>query len=161
MSKQPTYTDEQKTDAVDLYIEHGAAEASRRTGINKRSISRWANAADVSADRDKNLIDAAERLTKQSTAQRAAIRVDLLDRVADVLKRMDEPHIDFRGKDATQVEWPTATSSDVKNYAVSFGILLDKYRLEMGEATEVIITGDMMDKALLEWETELGQNHTT
>ena len=160
MSKQPTYTDTQKTDAVDLYIEHGAAEASRRTGINKRSISRWANAADVSADRDKNLTDAAERLTKQSTAQRAAIRVDLLDRIADVLQRMDEPHIDFRGKDATQVEWPTATSGDVKNYAVSFGILLDKYRLEMGEATEVIITGDMMDKALLDWETELGQNDT-
>ena len=161
MSKQPIYTEQQKSDAVALYVEHGAAEAARLSDINVRSIRRWAKAADVSADRDKNLTDAAERLTKQSTAQRAAIRVDLLDRIADVLKRMDEPHIDFRGKDATQVEWPTATSGDVKNYAVSFGILLDKYRLEMGEATEVIITGDMMDKALLDWETELGQNDTT
>lgn len=156
----PQYTDTQRSEAVTLYIEHGAAEAARRTGINKRTISRWANAADVSADRDKNLTDAAERLTKQSTAQRAAIRVDLLDRIADVLQRMDEPHIDFRGKDAIQVEWPTATSGDVKNYAVSFGILLDKYRLEMGEATALVITGDMMDQAINEMRIELGDVDT-
>ncbi len=155
-----SYTDKQKTEAVALYVEVGAAEAARQTGAGARTIRRWADEAGMAAARDKNLTDAAERLTRQSTAQRAEIRVDLLDRIADVLKRMDEPHIDFRGKDATQVEWPTATSGDVKNYAVSFGILLDKYRLEMGEATEVIITGDMMDKALLDWETELGQNDT-
>ena len=33
------------------------------------------------------------------------------------------------------VTYPIATSGDVKNYSVSIGILIDKYRLEMGEST--------------------------
>ena len=40
-----TYTDTQKTDAVNLYVEHGLAEAHHRTGIPKPSLRNWARAA--------------------------------------------------------------------------------------------------------------------
>jgi len=45
-----------------------------------------------------------------------------------------------------------ADPSDPKGFqllSVGVGIFLDKYRLEMGEASEVVITGDMMDQAIL------------
>ena len=35
------YTDEQKQEALDLYEEHGPAEAERRTGIPKKTIASW------------------------------------------------------------------------------------------------------------------------
>ncbi len=158
----PQYTDTQRSEAVTLYVEHGAAEAARRTGINKRSISRWASAADVSADRDKNLTDGADRLALQSREKREQLRIDALDKAADMLARMDQPHIDYKaaGRELHKVEYETARSGDVKNYAVSFAILLDKYRLEMGEATALVITGDMMDQAINEMRIELGDDHT-
>ena len=43
---------------------------------------------------------------------------------------------------------------------VGVGTFLDKYRWEMGEATEVVITGDMMDQAILGMKAELGENDT-
>jgi hypothetical protein len=52
-----------------------------------------------------------------------------------VLKRMDEPHVDFKGKDADRVVYPVAPAAAVQNYATSAAIMLDKYRLEVGEAT--------------------------
>ena len=39
------YTDEQRAEAVDLYVKHGAAEAARLSGISNRSIRGWAKAA--------------------------------------------------------------------------------------------------------------------
>jgi hypothetical protein len=37
---------------------------------------------------------------------------------------------------------------------------IDKYRLEMGEASEVVVTGDMMDQAILAMKVELGEEDT-
>ena len=61
--------------------------------------------------------------------------MDLLERAADLLERMDEPHVEFKGKDADQVTYPMAPAAAVQNYATSAAILIDKFRLEMGEAT--------------------------
>jgi len=37
-----TYTDDQKSEALELYVEHGACETARRTGIPQKTISSWA-----------------------------------------------------------------------------------------------------------------------
>lgn len=79
----------------------------------------------------------------QAQERRERIRLLILEKAEDVLNRMDEPHVDFKGKDAAQVTYPKATSGDVRNYAFTFGILLDKYRLEMGEATGRVETVDV------------------
>ncbi len=128
------YTDDQRRKAVNLYIKHGTAEAARRTGISGRTITRWAKAADVSQDRTKT--DAArQQLARRNAERRERIKTLLLEKIEDLLGRMNKPHIDFKGKNAQQVTYPVATSGDVKNYAVSVAVLIDKYRLEMGEST--------------------------
>ena len=140
------YTDAQKAEAVDLYVEVGTAEAARQTGITGRSITRWAKAAGVvSQDRIEKTEDAREVLAATQAEKREELRVLLLDApIAHVKLAI--------GADKAR---------DAQSWMVAAGIGVDKYRLEMGEATEVIITGDMMDKALLDWETELGQNDTS
>ena len=131
-----TYTAEQKKETISLYIQHGTTKASEQSGVPKRTILYWVKNANVVAQaRDKT--DAARtELARLNAERRERIRAQLLEKMEDLLERMNKPHVDFRGKDAQMVTYPIATSSDVKNYAVSFAILLDKYRLEMGEATD-------------------------
>lgn len=66
---------------------------------------------------------------------RTTLRELLLLKACDALARMDEPHIDFKGKDAFQVTYPKAPAGAFKQYADAAATLLDKYRLEMGEDT--------------------------
>ena len=72
------YTDEQRAEAVALYVEVGAAEAARLSGVSPRSIRGWAKATGVAAARDKNLIDGADRLALQQKADRAELRSALI-----------------------------------------------------------------------------------
>ena len=160
-----TYTDTQKQDAVDLYLKHGTAEAARRTGITGRSIIRWANKSGVSQDKAEQTEAAREALAAKNAERRERIRSSILVKVEDILGRMDMPHHDYRaaGKELHRVEWDTARSGDVKNYAVSMAILLDKYRLEMGESTsrtEVSLTDaeSVFDQSIRELEAKLSAN---
>ena len=47
-----------------------------------------------------------------------------------------------------------------RSFSRPVGTFLDKYRLELGEASEVVITGDMMDQAILGMKAELGEDDT-
>ena len=126
-----TYTDTQKTNAVDLYVKHGTAEAARRTGITGRSIIRWANAAGVvSPDSPKQVLEANQHAAKRNREQRERIRSLILDKAEDILDRMDQPHHDYKaaGKALHRVEWEQARSGDVKNYAVAVAVLTDDHR---------------------------------
>lgn len=67
--------------------------------------------------------------------KRAAAREMMLDRVLDALARMDEPHIEFVGKDGDQVTYPKAPAAAFGTYASSVATLIKTYRLEMGEST--------------------------
>ena len=132
-----TYTDIQKTQAVDLYLKHGASEASNRLDIPRRTISSWVTKQGLAQAKGEQTEAAREQLALKNAERRERIRSLILEKAEDIRGRMDEPHIDFKaaGKELHKVEWETARSGDVKNYAVSFAILIDKYRLEMGEAT--------------------------
>ncbi len=140
-----TYTDLQRQEAIDLYLKHGTAEAARQTGITGRSIVRWAKASGMSQDKAEQTEAAREALALKNAETRERIRVMILEKAEDILNRMDQPHIDYKaaGKDIHKVVWDTARSGDVKNYAVSFAVLLDKYRLEMGEVTGRVETVDV------------------
>ena len=154
-----TYTTDQKKEAVDLYIQHGAAGASEQSGVPKRTLLRWAKDSNVVARaRDKTAAATTER-ARLNTERRERIKTLLLEKIEDLIGRMDIEHIDFKGKDAQMVTYPIATSSDVKNYAVSIAVLIDKYRLEMGEATdrrEVSIeqAETRLERAIAEFEEE-------
>jgi hypothetical protein len=66
---------------------------------------------------------------------RLELRVGLLEQALRILDRMKEPHTTVHGKDAIRVEHNEAPAADLRGYAISLGILIDKYRLESGEPT--------------------------
>lgn len=130
------WTTNQRTAALELYREHGPSEAARQTGIPKQTIASWARRSGTHTNAVANTTEAAAAAKAKRDLKREEIRTRLLEKASDMLGRMDEPHIDFRGKDADQVTFPKATSGDCKNYATAAAILIDKFRLEMGEATD-------------------------
>lgn len=138
------YTDEQKQEALNLYVEHGATEAAHLTSIPKRTLLRWATDAGMAQARAKKTEAARTQLARQQDARRLQLQNLLLEKAVDLIQRMDKPHIDFRGKD--EIEYPIATSGDVRNYATAAAILIDKFRLERGESTSrTEVTSDDSD----------------
>lgn len=114
-----TYTDEQKAEALALYVEHGASEAGERTGIPAGTIACWASRSGATTQREERTANALAAHRLVSAALREEIRAQALERALITVSRItaDVP------------------AGDAKNLAVAFGVLLDKYRLEMGETT--------------------------
>lgn len=125
-----------------LSANKAADQVAANYGVTRRSIQSWAHKTgkplgDAAHEGSNRAREAAE---VQFEARRAELRVLLSEKVVDIIGRMDKPHIDFRGKEAEEVVFPIATSTDVRNYAVAAGILIDKMRLEEGQHTTHGIT---------------------
>lgn len=132
---QSQYTQEQKDEALRIYESESLRAAVKATGIPKGTISYWVwkhGAKTHDPERTRAAVAAKAAIV---ALRREELKNDFLDTIDDLLSRMNEPHKDFRGKDADEVLFDKATSTDVRNYAVSVGILLDKLRLESGEST--------------------------
>jgi hypothetical protein len=130
------YSEQEREAALDLVREFGLAEAWRRSpGIPKPTLASWAQRAGVRSDAAAKTAVATEAAEARAKQLRAELRVGLLEKAVDLLQRMDAEHVDFKGKDVEQVTYPIAPAGAVQNYATSVGILIDKYRLEAGEAT--------------------------
>lgn len=141
MAQARTYTPEEKTVALATYAERGLATAHDELGIPKATLRKWA----IGAGMDTSAI--AGRSVEQTQAASAArsarceelrleLREGLLVAAADMLERLDEEHVDFRGQAAREVTFPKAPADACRNYVTSAAILIDKYRLEVGEATD-------------------------
>lgn len=130
-----TYTNEEKAEALALYAAEGPTAVQRHLGIAKATVSNWARANDVRTVRNERTAAATEaiRLDREQTRER--LRDEMLRRALDLLDRMDQEHIDFRGKDAKRVTYPKPSASGCQAYATAAAILLDKFRLEVGEVT--------------------------
>lgn len=130
-----SYTDQQKSDALAAFVEHGPSEAARRTGIPKGTIAAWARRNGVRTVATENAHEGAEAAAAYATAKREQLKRDLLDKATALLARMDEPHQEFVGQAGKEVTYDRAPAAAVKAYATSVGILIDKLRLEEGAAT--------------------------
>lgn len=109
------YTTQQRAEAVALADKHGPAEASRQTGIPRRTISSWrTTTAQASIQKTKN---ARDTLKAQNETKREHLRQLLLDKAVAFAESL------------------TPGDKAVRTDATALGILIDKYRLEMGEAT--------------------------
>ena len=125
---------EAKAEALALYVEVGPTEAARRTGIPKGTINRWAKAAGATTEAHSAQTQAATEAAAARAAQlREDLRVKMLEKAHDALCRMDEPHRDYRN--GGEIVHDRAPSGAMKDYAMTTAILLDKYRLEVGEST--------------------------
>lgn len=131
-----TYSPDEKAAALLLYVNEGLAEAWRQTGIPKPTIASWARRAHLPhTDAAEKTRAATEVSEERARLLREQIRVKLLEKADDLLDRMDAEHVEFKGKDNDEVTYPIAPAGAVQNYATSVGILIDKYRLEVGEPT--------------------------
>lgn len=143
--------------AVTYAAEHGVTAAANEFGVTRQSVYNWIKASiDVEKTPEQQ---ARDKLYQEQL--RSNIRTRLLEKVDNLLDRFDQPHIDYRGKDTVQVEWPTATSADVRNYATTIGILIDKYRLEVGEATSRHEGSDDIDRSIAQLVAELERRGQT
>ena len=129
------YSDQERADALALYVEHGPAEAARRTGIPKTTISSWAGRNQVRTNATAKTQAATQAASAIAAAKREQLKADLLAKALDLLARMDQPHQEFVGTQGKDVTYDRAPAAAVKAYATSVGILIDKLRLEEGAAT--------------------------
>ena len=122
------YTDAQKAEAVKLYDEVGATEAARQTGISRRSINTWANQAGHTAQANIKKTEAAREVLAAVTAKkREELREVLLDAGIHHVKQ----------------SIAADSGREAQSYMTGAGIGIDKYRLEMGEATGRTKTVDL------------------
>lgn len=131
-----TYTDEEKAAALKVLSDPELSfyEVRDRTGVPVGTLHRWATEAGLKRSDEKTEAAAARRRLRLSV-KREVIAEVLLDRVEDLMGRMDQPHV-VGYDDGQAVVFPMGASSDCKNYMTAAAIALDKFRLEMGEHTE-------------------------
>lgn len=130
------WSDEEKAEALRLLADPEATfyEVKAATSIPVGTLHRWAVAAGLERSDDKRLA-ATERRTLRLQEKRSLIAEEFLDRVEDLMGRMDEPHVVGYTKKGEAIIHPMGASADCKNYITAAAIALDKFRLEMGEAT--------------------------
>jgi len=133
-TRQPVhapYPAEEREAALALYTQHGAAEASRRSGIPDRTILSWAKAAGITAGADPEK-------TRAMTAAHA--------------ERVQRTWADFRENEAlaagaaanvlrTRIRDLVASEApgrEVQAHAIAYGILIDKAELLSGQASQRI-----------------------
>ncbi len=142
-----------------LYVEHGAAVAAQKTGVAATSIRNWASKAGITDQRAKRTRAATEQAAAQMAEARERTRLKLAERAEELLDRINRPHTEFVGKDGTPQHLEHATAEATRNYSVSVGILIDKLRLELGEATsrDESIRKDRVDQEIERLLGEMGR----
>lgn len=132
------YSEEEKAAALALYQSVGLADAWRQTGIPKPTIASWARRGGLPhTDAASTTREATIAASARADQLRAELRLGLLEHAVDLLQRIDSPHVEFKNsaKEIREVVYPLPPAAAVQNYATSVAILIDKYRLEVGEAT--------------------------
>lgn len=135
MGRPPKYSDDQRIEALEIYRTEGPTVAAERTGISKSMITRWAKALGYKTEVITRTLDASEAVAAQRALKREQVREAILDTMIEARARMGQPHTDFKGKDAVEVEYPTAPSTAFRDYAAVIAQLLPQYRLEVGESS--------------------------
>lgn len=134
-----TYSDSQKAEALDVLETEGIWAAVTLTGAHHTTIYRW-HAQAVRSGTKKAEDEAVEAEIQDITRQR--LRRRLLETAMAHVDRSDAAR----------------SAQDAQRYATSAGILLDKFRLEMGEHTDrqqVVSPMDMeLERVLHEWKRQ-------
>lgn len=165
------WTSEQKTEALELIVEHGPAEAARRTGIPVGTIASWATRAGVSGEHHTEATIAATAARQATTAERrAAMLPALLDSFERLAADLFAPTVEKRAVAAGQmreVEIVTirhATTTATERWATvrAMALIVDKVQLIAGEATERIdLTGDAAKERALALVHDLRQRQAS
>ena len=139
-----------------LTLERQSAEIARRVAkTESEHAERNMALADLNTEYQSHL-DAAEIRMRIS---RLELRERLLQVAHEMLDRLDDPHVDFKGSGPTEVTYPRPDAGSAFNYIKASATALDKYRLESGEATERSETWTLteVDRAIRQLESQLAE----
>lgn len=114
------YTDDQKATALAGYLEDGTAATAKALDIPPRTIRYWAGEAGLAAAKREQTEAASEALAADIADKRAGIRDLFLEAALHHANRS-----------------LAAGPRDAQALATASAIFIDKFRLEMGEATQV------------------------
>lgn len=130
---------ELKAEALRIWQAEGPAAASKATGIPNGTIGAWAvRAALQPLHRNRVPLAALEVIREQRAAMREELELRMLEVALRLVQRIEQPHVELvsSGGVVQPVELPVAPAKAAQAYATAAAILLDKYRLERGEATD-------------------------
>jgi len=130
-----TYSPEAKAEALRIYEKEGPSEAARQTGIAKQRITQWAKIAGVRTSAPQRMAEATQMRRLQGEAFREEVKEKLLRRVDTALELMVTQTTTHVGQQGKEVTYERPPAQDFRHYAMSAGILVDKFRLESGEST--------------------------
>lgn len=145
------YTDEQKTEALRLMVEHGKAEAARRTGIAIGTIGSWATRAGLSAEISEQMRPAIEARAATLLQRKQALAEGLLDDIARLRSELFAPVLErkvviVKGGTAdpctvaeiVDVEHKRPSPADQKHLVIACAVAIDKVQLLTGGLTASI-----------------------
>lgn len=158
------YTDATKAEAVALYLEHGLAEAQRRTrtderpdGIPKQTMQSWLknaghDPAEIAGRTNEKTKAATEARIARMGQDKAALAADLLADLQRLRAQLFAPCTEKRivtlsgGKDSSatwvvaEAERDQPTFSEQVSILTSIGIAVDKVQILTGDATSIVRT---------------------
>lgn len=143
------YTDEQKTEALALYVEHGPSEAARQTGIAKGTLASWAHREGLQTSATENLAVATEAALVRLADRKAQLASDLMDDIERLRLQLFAPCVEKKimtvgtGDGRSKVVVGEArrtqpTFTEQRQIMTALAIAVDKVQILTGEATERI-----------------------
>lgn len=127
-----TYTEQQRSDALAMYVEHGTAHTHKTLGIPRRTLLDWAKQAGVTAQADA-----------QQTSQARAVNAE---RVQAAWGDYRENEALGAGSAAARMRQGILEASANNNHqllrarSIAYGIMIDKAELLSGRATSRVET---------------------
>jgi hypothetical protein len=122
-----------KARAMSLYDEFGLSEAARRLGVDRKTITRWRKQMGIASKTAKGEYGPEQQqIAQQHDRIRADIRNLMLMKTRQLLVGISD----------------TTSGRDAKDFATAAAILMDKFRLEMGEVTgrrETVNASEQLD----------------
>lgn len=140
------HTDEVKTEALKRYPDEGIAIVADSLGIPRGTLSVWVHRAGL------------QRVHPQKTEAATQARIDLQ---ADIRAEVQLAFLTEAWESLEQAR--TAKPQDRVKLVTAAAVAIDKYRLEMGEATSRTITesADDIDRSVSQLVAEMARRGST
>jgi len=147
MSARQRYTEQQRAEALALFVEHGPAEASKRTGIPGGTIASWGNRAGIASEAPERIRPAQEQRQATIAARKATLAERMLTKAEAILGQLDanltEKHVKVVScgsnlgseVEIVEVTYDRPPTGDQKRIVDAVAVLVDKIQLLTGEAT--------------------------
>lgn len=145
-------TPEEKAKALELYVEHGAAEASRMTGITAGTLRQWAHRSGVTVTRAEQTRAAVEAAVLTREARRAQMADKLLEDAERLRQQLWSPAkvhhwgtTSERSRDGT-----TVTSTEFMEHTIDQPVYSDQRQIMTAMAIAVdksfVLAGDSVER---------------